>query len=329
MKVEKGNLDQIAERAAAGEAAELRGDYDTAAAAYQVLADSAAADEAAEGHFRLGCLAWRQHQFDEALAEYERTRELAQRVGRTDLEARAHNGTGAVHYARGEYAQAGASYRVAASLTDDLVLRGRFLLNLGVLANIQGDLAGAAQSYTRACALFREHGDHASEALALHNLGMLHADLEEWDEADDAYRQALALFEAQDNRAMIANVLVNRCEVLIARGFLSEAVRQCQLATAIYDELGDELGRGEALRWQGRALREHGDAVAAEHCLVDAVHVALRYRVKLLEAEASRELAELKKSSDQPAEAARWQRRALALFRELGANRELSEMQDR
>ncbi len=327
MKVQQRVATQVGAMVAAGEAAEARGDFASAAASFQALADAGEPTVAAEGQFRLGCLAWRQSRFETALTHYERARELARVAGNRDLEARAHNGTGAVHYARGEYAQAQASYRVAMDLTEEPDLRGRFLLNLGVLANIQGDLASAAQSYSRACAVFREHGDRASEALALHNLGMLHADREEWDEADDAYRRALTLFEEQGNRPLIASVLVNRCEVLIARRALADAVHQCQLASAVYAEIGDECGRGEAQRWQGRALRERGDLAAAERCLTDAVHVAVRHRVKLLEAEASRELAAVKRAANEPAAATRWAKRALAIFRELGATREIAEME--
>lgn len=327
MKTENRQVEQADAVAREGKAAEIRGDLVAAAASYRALAELPDPVSAAEGHFRLGRLAWRQGHFEDALAAYARMLDLGNATGRDDIVARAHNGRGAVHYSRGEYAQAQACYRLAMSLTPDASRHAPFLLNLGVIANIQGDLLAAQQNYSRACALSREHHDSVIEALALHNLGMVHADLEEWDEADDAFKQALALFEAQSNRPMIASALVNRSEVLLAQAALAEAVRHCELAIAMYDELGDELGRGEAQRWQGRALRERGDMAAAERALVDAVHVAVRYRVKLLEAEASRELAVLKRTAGHTDEADRWEGRAMALFRELGAHRELAALE--
>jgi tetratricopeptide (TPR) repeat protein len=229
-----------------------------------------------------------------------------------------------VHYARGEYAQARASYQVAMERTRDPVLIGRFLLNLGVIANIEGDLENALWHYLRARALFRDNGDRTSEALALHNLGMIHADREEWDSAADAYGQCLVLCEQQGNRQMIANVLLNESEVLVARRDFTAAVRNCELAMSIYTDIGDEVGRGEAHRWRGYAQRVAGDLEAAERSLNEAVLAGQRLRARLLEAEACREMAALRRGH---ADAARWRERAVALFRDLGARRELDAME--
>jgi tetratricopeptide (TPR) repeat protein len=310
-----------------GEAAELRGDFATAEASYESLAEAEDPGTSAEGHFRLGVLAWKQGRFDEALAALTRARELARQSGRRDIEARAENGVGVVHYARGEYTQARASYAIALELTDDMLLRGRFLLNLGVVANIEGDLDRALEHYMRARALFRDHGDEKSEALALHNLQMLHSDRREWEDAEFAATEALRVLEKVGDRATIAAVLRDRAEVLAARGDLSGAVRQCQLAIAIFAELGDELGRGESQRWQGRFLRELSDWPAAERSLTDALAIAKHFRARLLEAETTRELAALARATGRSADARRWHKRALSLFRELGAQREIQELE--
>jgi tetratricopeptide (TPR) repeat protein len=311
---------------AAGEAAEERGDYVQAAAAYAQVAQHADPQVAAEGHFRLGRVSWRQGRFDQAVTSFEQARSAAREAGRPDLEARAENGIGTVHYARGEYAQARASYQLAMEHTDDPVLIGRFMLNLGAIANIEGNLENALWHYLRARALFRDNGDRASEALALHNLGMVYADREEWEAAGDAYDQCLGLCEYQGNRPMIAKVLLNQAEVFVARGAYEKAVRNCQMSMSISVEIGDEVERGEAYRWLGHAHRVAGNPAQAERALEEAAQVAQRFRVKLLEAEACRELWELKQGSGDP-QAVRWRDRALALFRELGAQREVEALE--
>ena len=313
---------------AAGEAAEERGDYVQAAASYAPLAEDEEPEFRAEGLFRLGRVAWRQGRFDLALAHYEAARTVARAAGRRDLEARAENGIGSVHYSRGEYAQARASYQLAIERTTDPVLIGRFMLNLGVLANIEGDLDNALWHYLRARALFRDNGDRSSEALALQNLGMIHADRREWEAAADMYEQCLGLCEWLGNRPMVAKVLLNRTEVLAARGEFERAVRGCEVAMSIAVEIGDEVERGEAFRWQGYALRLAGQHDAAELALTEALRVAQRFRVKLLEAEASRELWELKRALKEIGEAGRWRERALTLFRELGADREVAALEE-
>jgi tetratricopeptide (TPR) repeat protein len=310
---------------AAGEAAEELGDYLAAAAAYTRAALGTGPAQAAEAHLRIARVAWRQGRHDRALGEYKRARALGAEAGRADLEARAENGVGVVHYTRGEYAQARASYQLATTLAKDPVLLGQFQLNLGALAEMEGDLEGALSHYLRARAVFRDHSAPTSETLALRNLGMIYADRQEWDAAGDAYRQCLALSEAQGNRRMIADVLLNASEVLVAHSDFAGAVRNCQLARSIYAELGDEMGRGEALRWQGHAHRKGGNMEAAEEALTEAILVAQRFRDRLLEAEASREMAALHHPRGRR-DAPRWRKRAVALFYELGATRELTAM---
>ncbi|HEY5220458.1 MAG TPA: tetratricopeptide repeat protein [Gemmatimonadaceae bacterium] len=311
---------------AAGEAAEDRGDYVQAAAAYADVAEDSDPATAAEGHYRLGRVEWRQGRHKQALESYERTLHAAREAGRPDLEARAENGIGAVHYARGEYAQARASYQLAMERTDDPLMIGRFLLNLGVIENIEGDLERALWHYLKARTLFRDNGDQRSELLALHNLGMIHADREEWEAAADAYDQCLSLCERLGNRSMIAKVLLNQAEVLAARHAFDKAVRNCELSASISVEAGDEVGRGEAFRCQGYVHRLAGNAEPAERALLEALRVAQRFRVKLLEAEVSREMWELKESGGDEA-ASQWRIRALELFRELGARREIGALE--
>lgn len=311
---------------ASGEAAELRGDYLSAAAAYDTLTDHADPGVQADGFFRLGVVAWKQNRFAIAMKCYVRARDLARQAERRDVEARAENGIGAVHYARGEYTQARASYRVALDLTTDSVLRARFLLNLGVLANIEGDLDSALEHYLRARALFRDHHDERSEVLALHNLQMLHADRREWEDAEQTSQEALVLLERLGDRTTIAQVLRDRSEVLAAMGQMLEAVRHCQLATSIFTELGNEVERAESERLRGRYLRLSGLLDDAERCLVEAYRASKAFRAKLPEAEASRELAALYRARANGAEAERWRARAIKLFEELGAQREVAAL---
>ena len=133
------------------------------------------------------------------------------------------------------------------------------------------------------------------------------------------------LFESLGNRHMIGNVLANRSEVCYGRGLAQEGIAQCDLALATYAEIGEELGRGEALRWKAHGLRRlgrHGAAVAA---LTEAVRIAQRSRNTLLEAESTRELGLVYKADNRPRDARGALQRALELFAELGARRDVDE----
>ena len=311
----------------AGERAEAAGDYPAAAAAYRAVA--AVPDEplAADAHFRLGRVTWRQGRFDAALAEFEIALTLATRIGDTELWARVENGIGAVHYARGEYASARRAYAASLARTSDDVMRGKTILNLGVIENIEGNFENALEHYERAYRLLSRSGDVASAALALHNRGMVEADLRRWDAAESSYLAALTLATESGNREMIARTLVHRSGILVERGVLRDAIEQCDQALAIYADVADEVGRGEALRWRGHALGRAGELAAAERSTGEALQIAVRSGARLLEAEAARDLGIIRGMLGDVEGGEKLLRRAHALFVTLGVPREIEAIE--
>ena len=280
-----------------------------------------------QARFRLGRIAWRQGRFDDALAEYAQAISIAEDRGMHLLRAHVENGIGAVHYARGAYKQARASYAIAEQLAGaDTVLRGRIQLNIGVIANIEGDLSGAREAYLRSRDEFAAAGDESGEALVLHNLGMVYADMERWREADESYTRCLEIAERLGNRQMIANVLLNDSDVRCADGRYDEAVAQCERALAIYTEVGDEPGRGDALRGRAHALRRMGHLDAATLSLDEAMRIATHLQARLLEAEVARERGLVATAGGDDVEAERYLALALDAFTELGAQREVAEV---
>src|SRR5215217_9556397 len=124
------------EQLAAGERAEMTGDYLAAAAAYRAVAELPDETLAAEAHFCLGRVSWRQGRYDAALLAFESALVLAARAGQTELWASVENGIGTVHCARGEYASARRAYAASLARTANDGMRGKVILNLGVIENI-------------------------------------------------------------------------------------------------------------------------------------------------------------------------------------------------
>lgn len=309
-----------------GQAAEEAGDYDGAVGAFSALLEHPDARAVASAHLHLGRVAWKQGRLDEAVRSLDEARARAIRLGDTALRAQVENAVGVLCVARGELAQARAAYTVAQELTPDPTTRAKIQLNLGVIANIQGHLPEARRHYEQSRATFRDLGDDRNEALALHNLGMLHADTGAWDEADEAFQLALALFESHGNRQMIANVLMNRSEVFYGRGRAHDAIAQCDLALAIYAEIGDEGGRAETMRWRAHGLRLLRQHAEAERLLAESIRIATRGQNALLVAEAQRELGLVLLAQERVTEGRRALERALGAFEELGAEREAREV---
>ena len=316
------------EQLAKGELAENSGDYLAAAAAYRSVTSVANTELAADAHFRMGRIFWRLGRFDVAMAAFDNARALAEKAGATELQARAQNGAGAVHYALRDYPSARAAYGTSRELTRDPAMRGKVTLNLGVIENILGDFEQAREHYEAAYRAFVEEGDNPSATLALHNLGMVEAGLMRWPAAAASFRAALALATEAGNRDMIAKTLVNQSEVLVAQGELAEALAQCDRALLIYDDLGDELGRGETLRWRAHALARGGDHGPAERSASEALQIAVRCGARLLEAEAARDLGELRRLSGDQEGSHKLLQRALVLFTELGVEREANALRE-
>jgi tetratricopeptide (TPR) repeat protein len=204
-------------------------------------------------------------------------------------------------------------------------MHGKIALNLGVIENILGNLADAREHYERAHALFVQAGDVSSTMLALHNRAMVEADLRLWDLADASFLAALELARSTNNPEMIAKTLVNHSEVLIERGALDEAVQHCDHALTIYQTVSDEVGRAEALRWRAPAHARACRYEVAELDASEALRVAVRCGVRLLEAESARDVGLLRiQRGDRPG-GHKHLRRALQLFVKLGAHREIEE----
>ncbi|HJU91015.1 MAG TPA: tetratricopeptide repeat protein [Gemmatimonadaceae bacterium] len=276
-----------------GEQAERRGDYVAATNAYAAAAGTDDPRTGAEARFRLGRVAWRQGRLDDALVLYERARAMADECGAVEIRAAAEIGIGTVQCERGAYAQARASYQVAHSLTANPSMRGKIHLNLGVISALEGDVVQARSLYEKSAQSFQLARDDDGLALALHNLGMLAASREEWEGAETAYRCCVEVCERMGNRSMLATVLLKRVELLCARERLNDAVSDSERALALFADLGDEVGRVEAFRWQGHAFRRLGRHDSAEMRLRDAARIAARLQLGMAEGRASEELGVL------------------------------------
>jgi len=115
----------------------------------------------------------------------ERSHHIAMDIGDTVLAAEALNAlagfdleSGSMHAARERFDEA---LELGGSSEH---LRGRVEQNLGILANIHGDSAEAMAHYRQSLLAYESVGENRGCAIAYHNLGMVSADCEHWDDAD-------------------------------------------------------------------------------------------------------------------------------------------------
>jgi putative nucleotidyltransferase with HDIG domain len=205
-------------------------------------------------------------------------------------------------------------------------LRGRTEQNLGVLANTQGAHAEALIHYQQSLLAFESIGDDRGCAIAYHNLGMVSADRELWDDADRYFRRSLDIAGAIGDVHLQGLGLLNHAEVHLARQRYDQARLNAEAALAIFDRLGSRLDKADAYNVLGQTYRETGRYALAESRLRAAVDLAVSTGSILSEAEASRELALLYQTMGRNQEALRLLNAAHRLFTRLDARVDLVDV---
>src|SRR5437660_423722 len=202
-------------------------------------------------------------------------------------------------------------------------LRARVEQNLGILANIQGELDEALDWYQRSLDAYREDNDSQGCAIAFHNLGMVSADRERWEEAAGYFGASLDLAEQVGDLHLQGLCLVNHAEVLAAQQRFEDALRKAERALAIFDQLGARGTKADAYRVIGAIYRDTGRAALAESRLRSAMDLAASSGSVLSEAESARELALLHQANSRNQDALTLLNHAYRLFGRLEARKDL------
>ena len=257
----------------------------------------------------------------------ERSYQTASEIGDAVLAAEALNAlanfdfeSGAMEAAREKF------YRALELGSASAELRGRTEQNLGVLANTQGALAEALIHYQHSLLAFESIGDDRGCAIAYHNLGMVSADRELWDDADRYFRRSLEMAESIGDIHLQGLGLLNHSEVHLARQRYEQARQNAETALGIFDQLGSKLDKADAYKVIGRVYRETGRHALAESRLRSAIEMAVSTGSILSEAEADRELALLYQAMGRNQEALRLLNAAHRLFGRLDARVDLVDV---
>ncbi len=299
--------------------------------AYDAVANEA--EERINGHVlatalrRSAVIRRRRQEDDAALALYHRSHDVALAIGEHILAAEALNGIAVFYVNRGDW-ESGRDYleRALRIGKGNEELRGRIEQNLGIMANIEGDIAAAIAHYQRSLESFRSSKNENGCAIAYHNLGMVSADRLLWEDAERYFCASLAIAETTGDINIRAHVLLNRTEVDIARGRYEDARRHAEQALQIFDDMGAVDRKSAAYKYLGILYRETGRPVLAEARLKTSVDLAIQVGAPLAQAEASRELALLYQGLGRSQDALRLLNSAHRLFRRLNARLDLVDV---
>jgi putative nucleotidyltransferase with HDIG domain len=253
-----------------------------------------------------------------------RSYDVARQIGSDLLAAEALNTLGGLNVTTGSLEDARAVFLEALELGgSNRALRARVEQNLGIVANIQGDLDEALTRYGRSLQAYRGCGDEHGCALAYHNLGMVSADRQLYHEAERYFRESRAIAERVGDLYLQGLCLVNHAEVDIARQRYENARQNADDALSLFDQLGARGAKAGAYKVIGMMYRETGRSALAESRLRSAIDLAAAAGSVLGEAEAARELALLYQAMGRNQEALRLLNSAYGLFRRLDARVDL------
>jgi putative nucleotidyltransferase with HDIG domain len=158
---------------------------------------------------------------------------------------------------------------------------------------------------------------------------MISADRRKWDDADEYFRQSLAIARATGDIRLQGLCQLNHAEVHLARQRFEQAMSGAESALAVFDQLGAQLDKTDAYRVIGTVYRETGRPALADARLRAAIDLATKTGSILSEAEASRELALLYQTMGRNQEALGLLNSAHRLFRRMDARVELGDVSRR
>lgn len=270
---------------------------------------------AATAATRLGELELGTSLADKALQQYRRR-------GDRDGRMRSLNLLGAIHFERGNMAEAEQRFaealRLGRQLGDSLML-ARASNNLASVAQLQGHSDDAAELYRGALLAYQRLGDRRGMAETYHNLGLVYRQTGEWQQAEDADNDAVRHAEMVGERGLLALVLTGRAELSVERGDPALAQRELERAGRLAREASDAIGGADVTRVEAlAALRQESWQLALDRAeaarSVALVHGSAQLAAECagIAARALRELGRTEEANQQRSQAERG-------FRELGA----------
>jgi tetratricopeptide (TPR) repeat protein/tRNA A-37 threonylcarbamoyl transferase component Bud32 len=253
--------------------------YEASVAAYEDLGE---AQGLGSGYIGLGNIAFELGRWDEAEGRYHTAHRVGVESGVSDLVARACN-------------------------------------NLGALSNVRGDGEKAVEWYERSLASFRGDGNELGAARALHNLGMSSLDRGDPETAEAHLRNSLAISTRmrQPDLMSITSLLIG--DALLRRGCLPEARECCLHALAVFKRRDDRPGEADAYRILGAIFAAESRWEESENAFNTSLAINRECGQRLQSAETERAIGQMNLKRGQDDRARRHLERAMAEFRELGA----------
>lgn len=326
----------VTERIAAARSAERDGDWDAALTHYESAFASLSAggtpSDAADLFRWIGSIHRLRGDGERAEEAYDASFAIAECAGLPLKMASALNCLGILVQFQGASELAESYYiqgRTYAAQAKDERLAAIIDQNLGTLASIRGNMHLAIASYESALARFRRIDDTSSVISSLNNLGMAHREMGDWSAAERCFDEAFELGNELRDALLIGNVELNRADLEVRRGRYEDARESCDRAFEVFTRVESVAGQSEAYKVYGALFGRMNKPSLADTHFERAAELAVRSGDRLLEAEVLAAAAQNHLERVRNAEALRCLNNAYHLFRDLGAQAALLDLDRR
>ena len=201
--------------------------------------------------------------------------------------------------------------------------------NRGIIATVRGEFSLALVHYGASLEAYRRLGHVPQLCGVLNNIGMVHTDLGQWEEAERAFSEAIDAADAAGDAVTRVLIDVNVAELAIARDDFVRARAVCLSSLRRAKKIGDESVEAELLKHLGVVARETGHHADAEKHFNRADALARARQNILLEAEIARERSDLLTRQGRFRETVQNLKRAHGLFADLRAKHDLRDIDRR
>jgi tetratricopeptide (TPR) repeat protein len=140
---------------------------------------------------------------------------------------------------------------------------GDALQNVANTMYFQRNYQGALDTYQAMLVVVRERSDDEGIAAALQGIAIVRYSFAEYGAALNAYREALATLERLDDQGAVARTLVNTGNVLYVQGDFANAIADFTRSREISRTAKNVSGEANALEGLGRVFLAQGDYAAA------------------------------------------------------------------
>ncbi len=268
--------------------------------------------------------AWRRA--GERARALELARELepvCRRRGNDRLYLERSNLEGILLFESGDLAGAEAEWRKlldASSRAGDDEFVARANQNLGIIYTLAGRWEEALASHERAIVAYQRLGYLRGLAQAHNNQAISYREMGFPDEADQAFRQALAFARTDGSQDELGRIEQEWALLTAMRGDPALASVTAERSLRRFRKLGEPAGVGDALRVLGIVALWQSWLEQARGRLDEALRLARELHLRLLEAETVEALAALAAATGDEAAAGRLRLEGETIFAELGAS---------